>query len=138
MITRMVMLYRSKAPCKKKPAIFSTGEYTVKIDGREFSFDFEDMAAWTEIKDGHLYIDVLQQNLDFAFITIAPDEADSLLRRAIKEDFIEIYYDCYGNADETDPISLEPVEITFCDCSCTGNGDPIVVEGERFSNLEPL
>lgn len=139
MITRMVMLYRSETPCKEKPAMFTTGEYTVKVDGREFSFDFEDMAAWTEIKDGYLYIDVLQQNLDVEFTTsIELDEADGLLRRVRKEDFTEIYYECYGNADETDPISLEPVEITFYDFSDTGDGAPIVVEGERFSNLELL
>lgn len=137
MITRMEILYLSKVPCYKKPAIFSTGGYSVKIDGLEFNFDFEDMIANAEIKDGYLYIHSLQKNLDETILDkITPDEADGLLRKVKKEDFKEVFYECDSDINGDDPILLEPVTITFYDYSTTGDGTPITVKGERFSNLE--
>lgn len=139
MITRLEMVYRSELPCKKKPALFSTGSYTVKVEGREFTFDFEEMTACTEIKDGYLYVDVMQKNLDDSFFTsIEPSEMDRLLRKVRKEDFTEIFYECYESPEEIGSISLVPVEMTFYDFSSTGDVDSaeIEVEGENFSNLE--
>ena len=64
MITRMEIHHRSKEPCIKKPAIFTTGGYRVCICGREYHFDFEDMQASTEIVDSYLHIHAVQCNFE--------------------------------------------------------------------------
>lgn len=149
MITRMEITYRSKLPCERNPEIFTTGSYTVKADGHEITFDFTEMIASTEIQDGYLYVLALQKNFDenvlgdFGVEELGESPVkytipmiDAALRKAKKEDFTEIFYECFGDQQETDFIRLEPLDITFYDYSTTGDGKGIAVEGLAFSNLE--
>ena len=137
MITRMEMTYRSKEPCNVKPKIFTTGGYEIVKDSSTFHFDFEDMEASVDIENGYLHISCLQKNLDPSLLEGFQDaEVDRILQTAKKEDFSDIFYECFADDAETKPIELIPESIVFYDFSTTGTGEPIVVGGESFSGLE--
>ena len=130
MITRMEIIYRSQAPCSVKPAIFTTGGYAVTVGDRELHFDFEDMEANTEIEDGYLHINAVQKNFDESLLggfTMA--EADTTLRTATREDYTEIFYECFADESEGTPILLEPTSVVFFDYSVECDGQPIIVGG---------
>lgn len=136
MLTRMELVYRSKYRCSRTPAIFTTGGYYFTVDNRQYHFDFEDMEAGTRLEDGFLYINVLQKNLDESLLNgWTMSELSDALCKAKKEDFNDIFYECFADADEKQLITLEPVSITFYDFSAEGTGKPIEVGGEGFTNL---
>lgn len=136
MITRMEITYRSKDPCNIKPEIFSTGGYAISIDGKDLTFDFEEMYANTRFEDGYIHIDSLQKNLDEEVLDgIKPEIADYMLKSVKKEDFTEIYYECFADREENNPIELTIENITFYDFSESGDGQPIEVGGDSFCNL---
>ena len=138
MMTRMEIAYKSKEPCGAKPAIFTTGGYRLNVGARELHFDFTDMEASTEIIDGYLHITAVQKNFDDSLIDtylFTPSGVDIALRLAKKEDFTEIYYECFADKDEEQFIDLEPLSIVFYNFSADGDGEPNEVEGTAFSNL---
>lgn len=138
MITRMEITYRSKEPCSKKPEIFTTGGYEVLTNNLTVSFDFEEMTANCRFEDGYLYIDVLQKNLDKSILDsngISLEQADMVLRCAQKEDFREIYNECFVDLGEDEPLVLIPMEIEFADYSAGADTSPIRVLGNSFCNL---
>jgi hypothetical protein len=111
---KMNIHYRSKEPCDKKPQIFSTGGYRVNTGGREYHFDFEDMEATIEFADGYLNIHSSQWSLEKSlFDDYTHEELIAVLMHAKKEDFTEIFNECYGNLDETEDIPLDVVDISF-------------------------
>lgn len=155
MIIGMEIKYRSQERCDKLAKIFTTGSYSVNIDGHELSFDFEEMVGTQEIEDGYLYVCAEQKNLDedilgkvhreiidnYPKVTtekISLEEADYLLKKVKKEDFSDIYYECFSDLEEEEYIPLVPISIHILDYSVMGVGDINIIEvgGEAFSNIE--
>jgi hypothetical protein len=90
------------------------------------------MEASTEIIDGYLNIWALQRNFDSClFDSYTLEELDAALTKVKKEDFVEIFYECFSDQAEDEPICLEPVSIAFYDI----DGTPIVVRGSGFAWL---
>ena len=136
MITRMEITYRSETPYKDKPAIFTTGEYTINQNGNDIHFDFEDMTADACIKDNYLYIYSEQKNMDETVSEgVSPEEFDNILRSVKKEDFTEIYYECYADRKEQNFIKLIPENIVFYAFDESGNITQIEVTGDEFINI---
>lgn len=137
MITRMNIAYRSKEPCNVKPEIFSTGGYGILHEGKELTFDFEDMGAGTRFENGYLFIESEQRNLDETVCDgVAPELVDRILRSAKKEDFTEIYYECFADSKMTKPVELEVESITFYDFTESGELLSIEVGGTAFTGLK--
>ena len=143
MITRMEITYKSVLPRTVEPGIFSTGNYIVSKDGESISFDFTEMESSFRFEGGYMYIDVLQKHWDDDY---CPEQSlvDQFMRRLTKNDFIDMFYECFDTKDangnelaEEDYLSVElvPIDITFYDCSESGDGKPIIVTGEAFDNL---
>lgn len=135
MITRMEITFRSKEPTDSDFKIFSPGSCRVIKNGTEFMFDFVYYEGGSRFEDGYLYISVLQKDYD-EDVGLPQKEADPLMCSLVKEDFIEINYECFADKSETQHIELIPVDITFYDYSSTGDGEPIEVKGDGFTNLE--
>ena len=136
MITRMEITYRSKEPCSIKPEIFTSGGYSITKDNAVLNFDFEDMTASCRYEGKYLFIDVIQKNLDESLLDgMSLELADRILRTAIKEDFMEVYSECFADSEETEAIKLIPMEIEFYDFSLEGDGLPIKILGDSFCNL---
>jgi len=135
MITQMEITYRSENPCNVKPEIFTTGGYIIKNIGNDITFDFEDMTANTRFENGYLYIDALQKNIDYTVSEdIPPEVLDNIFRTVKKEDFIEIFYECFEDQKEQHFINLIPESIVFYDFKESGNMTPIEVTGTSFIN----
>ena len=114
MITRMEITYRSENLCNIEPKIFTTGGYSIKKEGQEINFDFEDMTANFFFENGYLYIESTQKNIgETVSEGISPDELGNILRSVKKEDFTEIYYECYADREEQNLIKLIPENIVF-------------------------
>lgn len=136
MITRMEITYRSKNPCDIKPEVFNTGGYAITQNGTELFFDFEEMIANTRFENGFLYIESLQKNLDESISEgFSTEVINRMLKSAKKEDFTEIYNECFADEEEKHPIELVAESITFYDFSASGSGEPIEVGGDSFNNL---
>ena len=136
MITRMEITYRSENPYKNKPAIFTTGGYTINQNDNDIHFDFEDMTADAQIKNNYLYIYSEQKNMDETVSEgISPEELDNILRSVKKEDFTEIYYECYADREEQNFIKLISENIVFYAFDETGNMTQIEVTGDEFINI---
>jgi hypothetical protein len=138
-ITRMEISYKSRNKCNIKPKIFTTGGYSVRLpNGTMYSFDFEDMeASFRFEKDGHMYIDCLQKHQDYS--VYEDDESDDILtivaNECKKEDFTDVFYESFIDDVDGDVIELVPICMTFYDFSTTGSGMPMVLAGDKFSNL---
>jgi len=143
MITRMEITFKSKKKitCDSKelektiPSILSPGSCRVKKDGMEFVFDFEETESGHRYEGDHLYVDCMYKNYD-EDLDLPLKTTDPILRKVTKEDFLEVNYECYADEDENIFIDLEPVDITFYDFSKYGDGKPIEVKGDGFTNLE--
>jgi len=132
----MEITYRSENPCNIKPEIFTTGGYTVKKGDKEITFDFEDMTANIRFENGYLYIDSMQKHLDETTSDgINPEELDKILRSVKKEDFTEVFYECYADQEEKNFIKLLPESIVFYDYSEGSETEPIEVSGKDFINI---
>lgn len=136
MISRMEIHYRSKAPCSQKPAIFTTGGYRICVKGKEYHFDFEDMQATIAFDGELLHIYSEQRNFERSlFDGYTYEQLDSALKQVGKEDFTEIFYECFADENESEHIDLEPVSITFYDYALHYDYNAIEVDGNRFTNL---
>jgi len=143
MITRMEITFKSKKKMtfnseelkKTIPSILSPGSCRVKKDGMEFVFDFEETESGHRYEGDYLYVDCMYKNYD-EDLDLPLKTTDPILRRVTKKDFLEVNYECYADVDENIPIELTPVDITFYDFSTSGDGKPITVQGDDFSNLE--
>ena len=132
MITKMEITYRSESPCDIEPGIFTTGGYTVSQNGKDIHFDFEDMRGNCRFESGFLYVDAVQSGLDYTVSEgIEPEALDNILRSAKKEDFTEIYYECYADEDERNHVKLIPESIIFHDFD---KAESIEVKGSNFIN----
>ena len=132
----MEITYKSENPCNAKPEIFTTGRYTITNNGNDVHFDFEDSFAEFRFENGYMYIYSLQKNLDkIVSEGISSEELDNILRSAKKEDFTEIYYECYADQEEQNFIKLIPESIAFYDFSKDSiSNEPIEVKGTAFIN----
>ena len=57
-----------------------------------------------------------------------------MFRFTVREDFREIYSECYMDAEENRTIVLIPEDVVFGDYSESGEGD-IKIGGTTFTNL---
>ena len=136
MITRMEITYKSENPYNDKPEIFTTGGYTINQNGNDIHFDFEDMAADACIKDNYLYIYSEKRNIDETVSKgINPEELGNILLSVKKEDFTEIYYECYADREEQNFIKLIPENIAFYAFDEFGNMTQIEITGDEFINI---
>ena len=135
MITRMHVTMRSVKPTGITPKIFSLGSFTAVKEGRKFTFDFTDSEyEFSHDDEGHLNIDILLRNFDED--SFGPQkEIDRLMRRLEKEDFTEIFYECYEDEEEEGEIQMKVLTATFFDFSTNGDGLPIPVMGDEFPTL---
>lgn len=65
-VRRGYLKYVSKEPVHQKPAIFTSGGYTVKLEnGEELIFDWLDSEIYIDLlDDGRLEIEVVHRNFD--------------------------------------------------------------------------
>ena len=149
-ITRLKLTYRSKEKCDTKPAIFTTGGYSVRLpDGRIYNFDFEDMESLVRFENGYMFIDVLQKNQDLSLCPNGEFDDEpamtekeyvemltTVATKCRKEDFTEIFYESWTTEDEEngDSTPLICLDMTFYDYSTSGTGESMELQGEAFAD----
>jgi hypothetical protein len=112
------MTYKSVYPTNEWPETFTTGGYEAKSGKEVFRFDFEEMEASVCYKDGHLYIESLQKNIDYDYSGIKSKKLDKMLRSLRAENLTEVYYECSTGCDEdenSEVIELIPLKMRFAD-----------------------
>lgn len=119
MITNGYLKYVSKEPVHQKPAIFTSGGYSVETkDKKTVVFDWLDMYANTEIlEDGRIKIEVERQNFDSEFTatsndmlidTLTPNQSTSMTLE-------EVFYECFKDENEQEPMDLDLIEFSVED-----------------------
>ena len=94
------------------------------------------MQASTEIVDDYLHIHAVQRNFEKSlFDGYTYEELDDALKQASKDDFTEIFYECFADQAEKIFIKLEPVGITFYDYALHYDFNSFEVDGDGFINL---
>lgn len=116
MIPEAYIIYRSKEPVHKKPAVFSTGGYAVETpDKKTIIFDWISFYANTNIlEDGRIEIRATLDGFDTEFTDDSSDEGTNTKTLTAKEltsmTLTEVTYDCYADTAEEEFIALDVVE----------------------------
>lgn len=119
MITNGHLKYISKEPVHQKPAIFTSGGYSVEAkDKKTVTFDWLTTYANVEIlDDGRIEIEVEHRNFDSEYATTSSDMSiDTLTPSQLTSMALEeVFYECFKDEDEQESIKLNLVAFTIDD-----------------------
>lgn len=111
------IIYESLLPINRKPEIFSTGGYAVKVGQSNICFDWQAHTANASIlPDGRIRIECRLKNFDRELFLDANGfyigDAEDLTRG----DLTEVFYECYDTEDDLEKgvlISLQVVHFSI-------------------------
>lgn len=88
----------------------------MQYENQVINFDYKQWYANCEFKNGYLHLEVTHEYLDETITkNISLENLSKILLNVKKEDFTEIFYECYSDSEENDFIHLVPQKGTFCD-----------------------
>lgn len=121
MIPEAYIIYRSKEPIHKKPAIFSTGGYAAETaDGKSVVFDWITFYGnSTILDDGRIEIIATHDGFDTDFTEPISDDSLNAKTLTAKElasmTLTDVTYECFADDAEEEPIELTVVEFNLMD-----------------------
>lgn len=116
---RAYIKYISRESVFSKPAIFSTGGYSVKTeDGKIIKFDWCDMYADAyPQKDGRVIIEAELRNFDTDFYESSNEDIENLkdipLNSLAGMELDEVYYECYKKDTDENSTILDVLEFSL-------------------------
>lgn len=133
MITRMNITFKSKERVNTKPKIYSIGGFEIQYSGKSYRFDFEESGTSVKLDDdGFLHVRSELKNIDEDYSSASAIELNRIFRLATKEDYSEIYYECFQESEDEEPIHLICIDISYYDFDTPD--EEITVLGNKFND----